>query len=210
MRRAFAALALPLALAACAEPKWAPDADVQRAAYVSPEPPSITLYTAIRNSNGEGGHSAILVNSGQRVMFDPAGTWWHRNAPERNDVIFGMTPQMLDFYIDYHARETYHVVEQKIYVSPEVAALAMAKVQANGAVPKAMCGASVSNILNDLPGFESIPQTYFPAKIMRAYARLPNVQTRKFYDDDSDDNSGLLVAQTAGSAPVPVTQGMIR
>lgn len=204
MRRAFAALAIPLALAACAEPKWAPDADVQRAAYVSPEPPSITLYTAIRNSNGEGGHSAILVNSSQRVMFDPAGTWWHSNTAERNDVIFGMTPTMLDFYIDYHARETYHVVEQKIYVTPEVAALAMAKVQANGAVPKAMCGANVSDILNDLPGFESIPQTFYPAKIMRAYGKLPNVQTRKIYDDDSDDNKGLLAAQSGAAIPVPV------
>lgn len=196
MRPILAAIALPVVLAACgADNKWASDADVARAAYVSPEPPSLTLYTAIRVSSGEGGHSALMVNSGQRVMFDPAGTWWHRTVPERHDVLYGITPQLLDFYLDYHARETYYVLEQKIYVTPEVAALALAKVQANGPVGKAMCAANTSDILNDLPGFERLPQTLFPARLAAAFARLPGVEQRQYWDNDADDNRGLLAEQ---------------
>lgn len=201
------ALGLSLGLAACgAEPKWAPDADVARAVYRADEPPSITLYTAIRNLGGEGGHSAILINGSQRVMFDPAGTWWHATVPERNDVLYGMTPTMLDFYIDYHARATYHVVEQKIYVTPEVAERAIALAQANGAAPKAFCARSTSGILSQLPGFDPIGRTFFPDKLMDQFAKLPGVRTVKYYDDDGDDNQGLLVLQGADAAPPSFTR----
>lgn len=201
MRRLLLWAILPLTLAACgADNKWASDSDVQRAAYQYPEPPSLTVYTAIRNASGEGGHSALMINGSQRVMFDPAGTWWHRTVPERHDVLYGMTPQMLDYYIDYHARETYHVVEQKIYVSPAVAERALAEVQAYGAVSKAMCARSVSDVLNDLPGFESVPSTIFPTKIVKAVDKMPNVERREYWDNDSDDNVGLLIVQ--GSAAV--------
>ena len=76
MRRLLIALLLPLALAACgAEKTWAPDVDVQRAIYHNDAPPSITVITVVSNSNGSGGHSALLINGSQRLIFDPAGTW---------------------------------------------------------------------------------------------------------------------------------------
>ena len=35
---------------------------------------------------------------------------------------------------------------------------------------------------------------------MRAFEKLPNVQSRKIYDDDSDDNTELLAAQARAAA----------
>ena len=64
----------------------------------------------IRDSNGSGAHSGLLVNASEQVMFDPAGTWYHPNLPERNDVHFGVTPKMISFYIDYHARVTLSLI----------------------------------------------------------------------------------------------------
>jgi hypothetical protein len=109
-----------LFVAACgaAEPKWAPDADVAQARYVHDGPKSITLFTVLTTENGSGAHAGLLINGSQRVIFDPAGTWHHPRLPERNDVHFGMRPLMVDFYIDYHARETYDVIEQTV-VTPK-------------------------------------------------------------------------------------------
>lgn len=200
MRRFLLVIVLPLFMAACtAESVWAPDEVVQRAAYRDPGPTTITLFTMINNRSNEGAHSAIMVNASQRVIFDPAGSWWHRTVPERNDVLYGITPTMLRFYVDYHARETYHVDVQTIEVSPQVAERALRIVEEYGAVPKAMCGRSTSQVLRQLPGFESIGRSPFPGRIMRAFAQLPGVERNKVYDTDSDDNKALLFRQQSAS-----------
>lgn len=199
MRRLWI-LIFPLLLAACtAEPIWAPDEAVSRAAYRHDGPPSITLVTMINNRSKEGAHSALLINASQRVIFDPAGTWWHSNAPERNDLHYGMRPILLDFYIDYHARETFHVVMQRREVSPEVAEMALQLAQSYGAVSKAMCGRSTSDILRQLPGFETVQSSWYPGRISKSFADLPNVETSRFFDDDADDNGAVLQAQNTRS-----------
>jgi hypothetical protein len=164
MRSLTAALILPLALGACggAEPIWAPDDVVARAVYHSPEPTSITLLTVVSTSNGSGAHTGIIINASQRVIFDPAGTFKHPLMPERNDVHYGLTDQRLEVYIDYHARVTFDVVTQKILVPPEIAELVVNKVQAHGAVAKAHCTDSTSALLRTVPGFESLPHTWYP------------------------------------------------
>lgn len=106
---------------------------------------------------------------------------------------------MVDFYIDYHARETYDVVEQTIMVSPEVADLIMARAKAYGAVPKANCTIAISRVLDGVPGFESLPMTWFPKRMMEGFADLQGVQTRRVTDDDADENHGVLLVQ-AGDA----------
>ena len=185
-----------LSLAACgAEPQWASDEAVARARYVHNEPPSITLYTVVSTKNGSGAHSGLLINGSERIMFDPAGTWHHPALPERNDVHFGVTPKMVTFYIDYHARETFDVIEQRIMVSPGVAELVAQRAKAYGAVPKAQCANSISAILRGVPGFESLPQTYYPNKLSVAFGALPGVTSRKITDDDADDNHGVLLVQ---------------
>ena len=200
MKRLFFALFAPLFLSACgAEPIWAPDEAVAEARYEHVGPTSVTLYTVLSTRSGTGAHAGLLINGSERVLFDPAGTWRHPKLPERNDVHFGITPKMVDFYIDYHARETYDVVEQTIMVSPEVADLIMARAKAYGAVPKANCTIAISRVLEGVPGFESLRMTWFPKRMMEGFADLPGVQTRRITDDDADENHGVLLVQ-AGDA----------
>jgi hypothetical protein len=197
MRRIYLCFIAILFLAACggAESKWASDADVAKARYVNTGPTSITLYTVLSVANGSGQHSGLLIKGSENVMFDPAGTWHHPKLAERNDVHFGMSPIMEDFYIDYHARETYDVVQQTILVSPEVAEIAMRRAMANGAVGKAQCTIATSGVLRDVPGFESMPSTFYPKKLMEAFGKLPGVKTRKFTDTDTNNNHGVLLVQ---------------
>lgn len=200
MLRLVLSLVALLGLAACgAQPVWAPEDQVQSARFVSEEPAYITLYTVINKSSGSGAHSAILVNGSERLIFDPAGTWHHPRLPERNDVHFGMTDKALAFYIDYHARKTYDVIEQKIYVSPAVAEQVLAKVKAYGAVPKAMCTNATSGILRTVLGFESMPATWYPKKLSDAFGQLPGVEERLITDDDDDSNHGVLLVQANGN-----------
>lgn len=188
-------MALLLGLAACgAEPIWSEQHEIDRVAFRAAGPAKLTLVTVINNRSGAGGHTGLLINGPQRVMWDPAGTWWNPNAPERNDLHYGMTDRMVDIYVDYHTRETYHTVLQDITVSPEVAAQAMQLAATYGAAGKTQCSYSTSQILSQLQGFESIPVGYFPTKTMAAFGKLPGVSTRKVFDDDADDNSGLLPA----------------
>lgn len=193
MRRFILALLLPLTLAACAEPVWAPEEEVQRARYRHTDPPSLTLITVISNRNGSGAHSALLVNGSQRVIFDPAGSWHHPKLPERNDVFFGMTPSALDFYIDYHARETFHVVSQEVPVSPEVAEIALARVQNYGAVGKAFCSNATTDVLRSIPGFQDVPQSFNPKRAMEAFAKKPGVKRSVVYDDSPANNGKIVV-----------------
>lgn len=192
------ALSALLALGACstAEPVWAPDEAVASARFVAPGPKTVTLFTVVNNRSGQGAHSGLLINGSERVMFDPAGTWHHPSVPERNDVHFGITDRLVDFYIDYHARETFRVIEQTVTVSPEVADLVIARAKAYGAVPKAQCANSVSSILRGVPGFESIPASWFPNKLSEGFGRLPGVTTQVFTDDDAPDNHGVLLRQS--------------
>ena len=197
MMRLVVALMALLSLVACgaAESEWASDADVASARYVHKGPTSITLFTVLATRDGAGAHSGLLINGSQRVMFDPAGTWQHPRLPERNDVHYGMTPKMVSFYIDYHARETYDVIEQTVIVSPGVAELAMQRAIAYGAVPKAQCTNSISTILSGVPGFEGLRKTWYPAQYMASFATLPGVTTRKHTDSDADQNHGVLLVQ---------------
>ncbi|MCG6904535.1 MAG: hypothetical protein LJE68_17840 [Rhodobacter sp.] len=198
IRRFCLVLLVPLALAACtAESVYAPDAEVQRAAYRTDAPPSITVFTVVSNRDGSGGHSALMINGSQRVIFDPAGTFQHPQLPERNDVIYGIKDAAVEFYKDYHARETWHVVSQEIPVSAEVAEMALRRVQGYGAVPKAYCTHANTDVLKSLPGFQGVPGTFYPVKLMNYIDTLPSVR-RSVFRDDSPANNGTIVAPNLG------------
>ena len=202
MRKALLCLSLPLALAACgAEPVWAPDEAVARARYFSNEPTSLTLYTVVSKRNGTGGHSALMINASQRVLFDPAGSFKVGSVPERNDLLYGITERMRKLYIDYHARDTYDVLAQTIQVSPAVAEQALREAQSYGAVNKAFCGNSVSDILKDLPGFENTPRTFSPIRISEAFAAHPGVMTHLYRDGDPDIQTGIVMIDGENAEP---------
>jgi hypothetical protein len=202
LRTLALALFVPLALAACgAEPVWAPDAEVTRARYVTGGTPSVTLYTVVNKRSGEGGHSALMVDASQRVLFDPAGTFRIASAPERNDVIFGVNETIRKIYIDYHARETFDVLEQTVHVSPAVAEELLRDVETYGAVNKAFCGNSISHVLRRTPGFSSIPQTFFPMKISRAFGALPGATTVIYKDGDPAISTGVRMLKGDNAEP---------
>lgn len=193
MRAVVFAVCAAMVLSGCAgESVWAPEEDVQRVAYRHDGPPRLSLYTMLNNSTGAGAHTALMVNGSQRVIFDPAGTFnQSRVVPERNDVLFGITPQVEDVYTRYHARETFRVKVQKLDVSPEVARQAEIAIMNYGAVPQAMCANSTSDILADIfPG--QIRQTWSPRKLADQFAQLPDVNERVLREYDSDDNSKVL------------------
>ena len=204
MRRVIICLILPLTLAACgAEPKWAPDEAVQAARYSTSKPPSVTLFTVISNNTGAGGHSALMIDGSHRVIFDPAGTWYHPTVPERNDVAYGITERMYKFYIDYHARKTWFVREQTLPVTPAQAEALIAAAEANGAVPKMMCANNTASVLREVQGFENLPRTTSPLRLSKAFGQLPGVITDDHYDNDPADNSGILMIEAAPYAHGP-------
>jgi hypothetical protein len=92
-------------------------------------------------------------------------------------------------------------VEQTVIVSPGVAALVAQRAKAYGAVPKAQCAKSVTEILRGVPGFENVRSSWYPNKIMDDFAKIPGVTTRVIRDEDADKNHGVLLVQ-AGEAPI--------
>lgn len=190
MQRRQFLFGLPLALSACsAQEVWAPDDVVARAIYRGTGPKSLTLYTMKNTGSDNGAHTALMIDASQRVMWDPAGSWKQDRMPERNDVLFGVTPRLEEYYVSFHARVTYYVIGQKIEVSPEVAERALQLALQAGPVSQANCTRATSRFLRQLPGFESLPQTWFPNKLSDAFAALPGVTTREYRETDSDDKS---------------------
>lgn len=199
-RRFFIAAALPATLAACgADNIWADDEAVRAARFVSNEPPSITLFTVIGIPRGEGGHSALMINGSQRVIYDPAGTWNHPSIPERRDVLYGITDNFKNFYIDYHARETYWVAEERVPVSREVADLAIRRAEANGAASKSFCAVETGTVLRGVPGFESAPTGFSPIKLRNWFMTLPGVVSKRHMDGDPANNHNVLLRQKDGT-----------
>lgn len=194
MRRIFFLLATLLGLTACAgESVWATDEDVARYRYSSSGPATLTLFTVINVNSGNGGHSALMVNApSERVLFDPAGSFHHPRLPERNDVIHGMKPAAVDLYINYHSRTSWRVVKQDLVVPAAVAEQALRLVENYGAVGSAYCANSISTILRQVPGFESIRVTMFPVNLMEQFAQFQGVTRSEFHDNDPDINGEIL------------------
>ncbi len=185
----FAALMLAAALlAGCAEVgKESPPEQIAAAAHINTGPPKITLITMINNRTGAGGHSALLVEASQSVIFDPAGSFRHEDVPERGDVLYGMSPRWVQAYRSAHARDSFHVVSQEIDVTPAQAARALQLVQANGTVASAFCAQATSGILRQIGGFQSIEQGFYPVDLMEQVEQFPGVRTSRYYENDAGD-----------------------
>jgi len=177
-----------LSLTACAKEIYAPDSAVQKASYVHGGAPTLTLLTMINNKNGNGGHTSLLINASERIMYDPAGRWYSSLVPERNDVLFGVTPTILKRYNSFHARDTHHVVISEIQVSAQVAEIAYRAALQQGASHDAMCANNTSSLLAKVPGFEDLGVTWSPARLSKKFAKLPGVKTTKYYENDVGQN----------------------
>lgn len=200
MRTPILTLALCATLAACATTPDRPDADpetVARAAYRDPGNPSMTLITVVNNRSGAGAHTALMVNASEQVIFDPAGSFYADIVPEREDVLYGISPRIFQAYRSAHARETFRVVSQKIDLTPEQAQVAYQLVTTNGRVPGAYCANSTSSILRQIPGLEQIDVTFYPVKLQEQFAQLPGVETDVYRENDSEDLQKGLAAGNA-------------
>lgn len=208
-RRLGAVLALMLAAGACAplDQTDASLAEVQAAYYRHPGPPKLTLFTMVNNDTGSGAHSSIMISGSQRVIFDPAGSVRLSSIPERNDVLYGITDHVADFYTRAHARRTYHVVVQEIEVPAQVAEMALQRALSNGSVAQSQCTLATSGLLAGLPGFEHIKRTWFPNRLADQLRAMPGVKTRELYEYDDDDKTLALRAYvpegTSPSASTP-------
>jgi hypothetical protein len=107
-----------------------------------------------------------------------------------------MTDNAVKVYIDYHARETFDVMEQRLAVSPEQAELLARLAKEYGAVPKAQCSLAITRVLSQVPGFDAIPVSYFPVSTSKSLGRLPGVSVRVISDDDADKNHNVLFQAT--------------
>lgn len=185
MKPFFASLLCGVTLAGCAEKgKESPQVEIEARMYAYSGQPKLTLITMINNRSGAGAHTALLVQNGQSVIFDPAGTFEHEQVPERGDVLYGMSPQWIQIYKSAHARSNFHVVSQEINVTPAQAERAMQLVKARGPVPSAQCANATSGILKEVPGFQSIRQGFYPLKLMEQVDAIPGVKTTRYYEDD--------------------------
>ena len=192
MRWPTLALVALLALTGCAaERVWAPDDAVARAAHAHDGPARLTLFTMVNNATGAGEHTALMINAGQRVIFDPAGSFQHPSIPERNDLLYGITPPVADLYTRYHARRTFHVQILRLDVAPETAERAVRLAAEAGPVPQAQCSLAVSRILADLFP-DRIRTSWFPLKTAAAFAAIDGVSGEKLYEYDGDNNANVL------------------
>ena len=172
-------VALP-ALSGCginAESVWASDEAVARARYRSAGPPSLALVTVRNEGEGRGAHSALLIDASERVLFDPFGGWTDPYIAERNDVLHGFSPEAEERYLGYQARDGYYYVRQEVQVAPGVAERALVLAKGYGPVGMAMCSNAVTDVLRQLPGFESVGRTYFPERLSDRFGLLPGVTT---------------------------------
>ncbi len=173
-------------LSACgvAQLPWAPDERVQKAAFSDGGSSSITLMTVVANGSNSAGHSSLLIDGSQRVIYDPAGTWFNSEVPERADLLYGITPKMLQYYIDYHARDRFHVVMQTKQVSRETADQMIRLAIAKGSSMNGMCAQNTSHLLSQTSGFAGFPVGLWPKDGVKGMSAIPGVVTKKIYQTD--------------------------
>lgn len=175
--------------------------EVAAAAFRAAGPPSMTLITVVNNRTGAGGHTALVVNGSQQVVFDPAGSFRDSRVVEAGDVLYGMTPGWIAGFKSAHARATHHVVSQTVTLTSAQAETALNLVRSNGSVAGAYCANSTSGILAQIQGYEQVQRTFYPVKLMDQFATFPGVRTEKLYEnDDGDVIDAVTAAQAAQSA----------
>ncbi|TNF58434.1 MAG: hypothetical protein EP307_12240 [Rhodobacteraceae bacterium] len=190
MRNLFCILAVIAVLAGCTNSPQSPNADdatIAAVSYKNQGPTTLTLYTVLNNRTNAGAHTSLLIGASERVLFDPAGSFKAKGIPERNDVLFGFSPEVERIYAGAHARETYRVVIQTLEVSPQQAEQAYRLALQAGPVAGGFCASATAGILRQIPGFETIRGTFYPDRLMTDFGKIPGVQTRIYreYDDPS-------------------------
>ncbi len=188
MPRFLLAALLCLIVSACEIYTPADPAEIARARYVSPNPPSITLMSMVNNQTGRSEHSGLLINGSQQVLYDPAGTFTHPDLPRSGDIHYGMTPRFVDYYKRYHSRFGYFVESQEVPVTREAADQIFANAVARGQSFKMECALTTAVVLQGVHPFENVHWTLFPETLRRDFAAIPGVQTTYVRENDIGQN----------------------
>ena len=184
IRVAVSMLFVALTAACSAVEVGAPPEQIAAASHVSSEPPYVSVVSMVHRQQESAAHTALFINASQRVIYDPAGTFQHRNMPERGDIHYGATDRMIDYYERYHARFSHYVHVQKIPVSAATAEAVLRIAQARGPSPKMFCTVDTVAVLNAVPEIPRFSSSFFPEHLRRQVARLPSVQNRYRYEED--------------------------
>ncbi|KIC40345.1 lipoprotein [Ruegeria sp. ANG-R] len=165
--------------------------------YRDPGPSTLTLYTMINTRTGSGAHTSLMISGSERVIFDPAGSFRADVVPIRNDVLYGITPNVERAYRSSHARETHYARIQTIEVTPQQAEIALQLAKQMGPVAGAFCANSTSQLLQQVPGFGQISTTFYPVKLSDEFGQIPGVVTTEYRESDSADLQQGLAANNA-------------
>ena len=172
-------------LTGCAGPQTiAPAKEIAAVSYRNEGPSELTLLTMINNRSDAGAHTALVISAAERVIFDPAGSFKAKGVPERNDVLFGISPAVERSFISAHSRSTHRVVAQTVQVSPEQAEIAYQLALQSGPVPGIYCANATARLLQQIPGFEQIQVTFYPVNLSEQFAQFSGVQTEVVREDD--------------------------
>ena len=115
-------------------------------------------------------------------------------------MCFTGSPEFQEFYIDYHARETYWVAEDTKLVTREVADAAIRVLPRRRAPPKKLLRRLDRAGAAQDPGFEARPRA-FAAEAAQLVPDLPGVTSRKHQDGDPANNHNVLCARRTASSP---------
>jgi len=201
MSRLLALLALALVVGCTKPVVFAPIEAVEAARYVHPGPTEIILFNVMSKDSGTGEHAALIINADQRVLFDPAGSWSHPQAPERNDLHYGFTDAVMRHYLTFHGSGDYIIRLQRLEVTPQQAQQILYLAERAGPVPDAQCARSIGTILRQVPGFESVAVSWFPNALSDSFAPLPGVR-EEILDQNLTPNIGLPEGEAAVAVAV--------
>ncbi|WP_170772628.1 hypothetical protein [Ruegeria lacuscaerulensis] len=194
MIRILMACLLAVTVAGCtgSQRPQAEQAEIVSRSYRDPGPSTLTLYTMISTRTGSGAHTSLMISGSERVIFDPAGSFRADVVPIKDDVLYGITPNVERAYRSSHARETHYARIQTVEVTPQQAEIALQLAKQSGPVAGAFCANSTAQLLQQVPGFEQIETTFYPVKLSDQFAQLPGVQTAEYREnDDADLQTGL-------------------
>ncbi|MEW2917871.1 hypothetical protein AB1A64_12430 [Ruegeria sp. ANG10] len=199
MIRILFACLLAATVASCtgSQRPQADQSEVVARSYRDPGPSTLTLYTMINTRTGSGAHTSLMISGSERVIFDPAGSFRADVVPIKNDVLYGITPNVERAYRSSHARETHFARIQTIEVTPQQAEMALQLAKQMGPVSSAYCANSTSRLLQQVPGFEQIGTTFYPVKLSEQFGQIPGVSTTEYRENDDADLQKGLAANNA-------------
>lgn len=186
MRLWLILLVLAAAVSGCtAIAPYAKDEVVAAASYRDDGPREFKLMTVINVDSGSAAHSALLINGPERILFDPAGSFEYGPIPERNDVLFGISPRHEFVYKTSHASEKRYIQIQTVQLTEEQGMAAYQAALNWGASPAAYCTRATSGVIRSIPGFESINSTWYPRKLADQLSTFPGVSQELYYEGDA-------------------------